>query len=67
MAFESRNRARGELIGIYPEHDEVETEVRLQRAWEGWKRWAGTPLRVRTAFLIRLADLLDARRKAMAA
>jgi acyl-CoA reductase-like NAD-dependent aldehyde dehydrogenase len=55
------------LIGIYPEHDEVETEVRLQRAWEGWKRWAGTPLRVRTAFLIRLADLLDARRKAMAA
>src|SRR5580704_2722281 len=60
MNFESRNPATGELIGTYPEHDKAETEVRLQRAWEGWKRWAGTPLHVRTAFLIRLADLLEA-------
>jgi acyl-CoA reductase-like NAD-dependent aldehyde dehydrogenase len=61
MAFESRNPATGELIEIYPEHDKAETEVRLQRAWEGWKRWSRTPLHERTAFLIRLADLLDAR------
>jgi hypothetical protein len=51
----------GELIEIYPEHDKVETEVRLHCAWEGWKRWSPTPLHERTAFLIRLADLLDAR------
>jgi len=61
MAFESRNPATGELIGTYPEHDEAETNARLQRAWDGWRRWSRTPLQERTAFLIRLADLLDAR------
>jgi acyl-CoA reductase-like NAD-dependent aldehyde dehydrogenase len=55
MAFESRDPATGELIDIYPEHDTAETEVRLQRAWEGWKRWSRTPLHERAAFLIRLA------------
>jgi acyl-CoA reductase-like NAD-dependent aldehyde dehydrogenase len=61
MTFESHNPATGELIGTYPEHDEAETNVRLQRAWDGWRRWSRTPLPERTAFLIRLADLLDAR------
>ena len=61
MNFESRNPATGEIIGSYPEHDEAETNVRLQRAWDGWRRWSGTPLRERVAFLIRLADLLDGR------
>jgi acyl-CoA reductase-like NAD-dependent aldehyde dehydrogenase len=61
MTFQSHNPATGELIGTYPEHDEVETNVRLQRAWEGWLRWSRTPLRERRAFLIRLADLLDER------
>jgi acyl-CoA reductase-like NAD-dependent aldehyde dehydrogenase len=61
MTFESHNPATGELVGTYPEHDEAETNVRLQRAWDGWRRWSRTPLHVRTAFLTRLADLLDAR------
>jgi acyl-CoA reductase-like NAD-dependent aldehyde dehydrogenase len=61
MTFESHNPATGELLETYPEHDEVETNIRLQRAWDGWRRWARTPLHERTAFLIRLADLLDAR------
>jgi acyl-CoA reductase-like NAD-dependent aldehyde dehydrogenase len=61
MAFESRNPATGDLLGIYPEHDKAETEVRLQRAWEGWKRWSRTSMHERAAFLARLADLLDAR------
>src|SRR5258707_15002553 len=61
MTFQSHNPATGELIGTYPEHDEAETNVRLQRAWEGWKRWARTPLHERRAFLIRLAALLDGR------
>jgi hypothetical protein len=31
MTFQSHNPATGELIGTYPEHDEAETNVRLQR------------------------------------
>jgi acyl-CoA reductase-like NAD-dependent aldehyde dehydrogenase len=61
MTFESHNPATDELVGNYPEHDEAETNLRLQRAWDGWQRWSGTPLRERSTFLIRLADLLDAR------
>ena len=61
MTFESHNPATDELIGTYPEHDQAETNVRLQRAWDGWLRWSRTPLHERRAFLIRLADLLDAR------
>ena len=30
MTFQSHNSATGELIGTYPEHDEAETNVRLQ-------------------------------------
>ena len=61
MNFESRNPATGELLGVHPEHDKAEIEVRLQRAWYGWRRWSRTPLRERIAFLIRLAELLEER------
>jgi len=61
MAFESRNPATGELLNTYPEHTAKEVEVRLQSAWDGWKKWSRTPLSERTAFLIRLADLLEKR------
>jgi hypothetical protein len=37
MTFESHNPARCELVGTYAEHDEAETNVRLQRAWDGWQ------------------------------
>jgi acyl-CoA reductase-like NAD-dependent aldehyde dehydrogenase len=67
MPFQSNNPATGELIGTYPEHDEAETNVRLQRAWEGWLRWSRTPLHERMAFLIRLGDLLDGRAETMVA
>jgi succinate-semialdehyde dehydrogenase/glutarate-semialdehyde dehydrogenase len=30
MTFESHNPATGQLIGTYPEHDEAETDLRLQ-------------------------------------
>jgi delta 1-pyrroline-5-carboxylate dehydrogenase len=40
---------------------EAETNVRLQRAWDGWRHWSRTPLHERSGFLIRLADLLEAR------
>src|SRR3984885_15125566 len=61
MNFESRNPTTGELIGVYREHDKVETDVRLQRAWDGWQRWSRTPLHERIAFLTRLAELLEER------
>src|SRR5580692_12140834 len=61
MSFESRNPATGELLGTYPEHNKAEIEVRLQRAWDGWRRWSRTPLQERIAFLGRLAQLLDER------
>jgi acyl-CoA reductase-like NAD-dependent aldehyde dehydrogenase len=66
MTFQSHNPATGELVGTYPEHDEAETNVRLQRAWDGWLRWSRAPLHERSAFLIRLADLLDARAESYA-
>jgi succinate-semialdehyde dehydrogenase/glutarate-semialdehyde dehydrogenase/succinate-semialdehyde dehydrogenase len=61
MNFESRNPATGELLGTYPEHNKAEIEVRLQRAWDGWRRWSRTPLQERIAFLTRLAELLEER------
>jgi acyl-CoA reductase-like NAD-dependent aldehyde dehydrogenase len=61
MAFESKNPTTGELLGSYPEHTAHEVEARLQSAWDGWKSWSRTPLATRTAFLNRLADLLEKR------
>ena len=61
MSFESRNPTTGELLGTYPEHTAHEVEVRLQSVWDGWTRWSRTPLAERTAFLVRLADLLEKR------
>ena len=61
MSFESRNPTTGELIAQYPEHTAAEVEDCLARAWSGWKAWSATPLSVRTAFLSRLADTLEAR------
>ena len=42
MNFESRNPATGELLGVYQEHDKRETNIRLQRAWDGWRHWSRT-------------------------
>jgi acyl-CoA reductase-like NAD-dependent aldehyde dehydrogenase len=61
MSFESKNPATGERIGTYPEHTAHEVDLRLQKAWDGWKKWSRTPLAERTAFLLRLADLLEKR------
>jgi len=59
MGFESRNPTTGELIARYREHTPAEVEDCLARAWSGWKAWAATPLGERTAFLNRLADVLE--------
>ena len=61
MLFESKNPTTGELLGTYPEHTAAEVEASLQSAWDGWGRWSRTPLSERTAFLLRLAELLETR------
>jgi acyl-CoA reductase-like NAD-dependent aldehyde dehydrogenase len=61
MSFESKNPTTGELLDIYPEHSAHDVELRLQSAWDGWKSWSRTPIAERTAFLTRLADLLESR------
>jgi succinate-semialdehyde dehydrogenase/glutarate-semialdehyde dehydrogenase/succinate-semialdehyde dehydrogenase len=61
MSFESKNPATGELLQVYPEHSAEDVQLRLQSAWDGWKKWSRTPLSERTAFLLRLAGLLEKR------
>jgi succinate-semialdehyde dehydrogenase/glutarate-semialdehyde dehydrogenase/succinate-semialdehyde dehydrogenase len=61
MSFESRNPSTGEILATYPEHTPVEVEACLARAWSGWQAWSTTALSERTAFLNRLADVLEAR------
>src|SRR3984885_15849730 len=61
MSFESKNPTTGELLGTYPEHSAQQVELRLQSVWDGWKAWSRTPVSERTAFLTRLADLLEQR------
>ena len=61
MSFDSTNPTTGELLGTYPEHTAHDIDLRLQSAWDGWKKWSRTPLSERTAFLIRLGDLLEKR------
>ena len=59
--FESRNPTTGDRLATYPEHTAAEVETRVARVWSGWQSWSRTPLAERTAFLIRLADLLESR------
>jgi acyl-CoA reductase-like NAD-dependent aldehyde dehydrogenase len=61
MSFTSINPTTGELLNTYPEHTAEEVETRLQSAWDSWKKWSKTPVSERTAFLLRLADLLEQR------
>lgn len=61
MSFESRNPATGEVVARYPEQSPAEVEACLARAWSGWKHWSAAPLAARTAFLNRLADVLEGR------
>jgi acyl-CoA reductase-like NAD-dependent aldehyde dehydrogenase len=61
MTFKSTNPATGEVIGTYPEHTAHEVERRVQSAWDGWRQWSRTKVEERTAFLLRLGELLEKR------
>ena len=61
MSFESRNPTTGELLARYEQHTPAQVADCLARAWSGWKTWSAAPLGERTAFLNRLADVLEAR------
>ncbi|MGD0501740.1 MAG: NAD-dependent succinate-semialdehyde dehydrogenase [Steroidobacteraceae bacterium] len=61
MSFESRNPATGEIIETYPQHSAADIEACLVRTWSCWKSWSRVPLAMRTAFLNRLAAVLESR------
>lgn len=61
MSFQSYNPTTGELIGTYEEHSDAEVERLLQQSHDTWKSWSKTPIAERSAFLNRLADLLESR------
>jgi len=61
MSFTSTNPNTGAVIATYPEDTPEQIESKLQRAWDTWQSWAKKPIEQRTAFLVRLAELLDER------
>ncbi len=62
MDLVSRNPATGEVIATYPAHTSDDIERRIAASVAATKHWSKTvPLAARAAFLVRLADLLEAR------
>ena len=61
MKLQSINPATGAEIKTYEEHSSAEVERRIQLAHDGWKKWSATPIAERSAFLHRMAGLLDER------
>jgi acyl-CoA reductase-like NAD-dependent aldehyde dehydrogenase len=61
MSFQSYNPTTGELIGSYEEQNDAEVNRLLQKSHDTWKSWSAKPIEERTAFLVRLADLLEER------
>ncbi|WP_446744096.1 NAD-dependent succinate-semialdehyde dehydrogenase [Silvibacterium acidisoli] len=61
MSFESINPTTGEKLASYPTHTAKEVEARIQTVFEGWQRWSKVSVSERTAFLTRLAELLEQR------
>jgi acyl-CoA reductase-like NAD-dependent aldehyde dehydrogenase len=61
MSFQSFNPTTGQLIGTYEEQNDAEVNRLLQKSHDTWKTWSAKPIGERTAFLVRLADLLEQR------
>ncbi|MFW7355162.1 MAG: NAD-dependent succinate-semialdehyde dehydrogenase [Brucella sp.] len=62
MTLESWNPATGKLVEIYPSHDVDEIEARIAMSHETAKKWSrDVSMQERTAFLLRLADILEQR------
>jgi len=61
MSFTSTNPTTGAVIATYPEDTPAQIETKLQQAWDTWQAWSKKPVEERTAFLIKLAELLEQR------
>jgi acyl-CoA reductase-like NAD-dependent aldehyde dehydrogenase len=61
MKLQSINPTTGEEIATYAPHDKAEVERRIQLAYDGWKTWSATSIAERSAFLVRMAELLEQR------
>ena len=61
MTLVSRNPATGEIIHSYPVHTAQDIDKRIEIASTTWRQWSVAPMAERSAFLLRLADLLEER------
>src|SRR5689334_245637 len=61
MSFTSTNPTTGAVIATYPEHTPAQVDQLLRQAHDTWQSWSRQPIETRTAFLIRLAELLEQR------
>lgn len=61
MTLVSRNPATGEIIQSYPVHTAQDIDKRIDIAATAWRQWSVAPMAERSAFLLRLADLLEKR------
>jgi len=61
MTFTSINPATGVEIATYPTHSPAEIDRRLGQAFSAWQAWSQTSFAERSAFLERLAGLLEQR------
>jgi succinate-semialdehyde dehydrogenase/glutarate-semialdehyde dehydrogenase len=67
VAIATFNPATGETVRTFQPHDAAEIERRLQRAATAFTQWRRTAVRVRTAAVAALADLLDAEKERLGA
>lgn len=65
--FVSINPATGQTIASYPGHDAAECDRLLAAGQQAFSDWRDTPLSSRLACLLRLADLLEAATRPLAA
>lgn len=61
MDLVSRNPATGEIIQSHRAHTAKEIDDRINLSVAAWRQWTAVPMKERSAFLLRLADLLEER------
>ena len=59
----SINPASGDTVFEVAEHTEMEVELRVAGAAQAARRWRNEPLSMRTALLVRTAELLEGERR----
>jgi aminomuconate-semialdehyde/2-hydroxymuconate-6-semialdehyde dehydrogenase len=53
------NPAEGKVYSLVPDSDEKDVSLAVSAAEDAFEKWSSTPVRERSAILLRLADLVD--------